>query len=119
MYQILPFSVSSNDPFIFHGHTIFLLCDAMHSVDYAGSRVNGKVGNGKFGNGKLGNHFFGWVGKVGNGKLGSGNPGSFANSTVILLFICNVDMQLLYIKLSAVIYATLLNFQSPFSQFQQ
>jgi len=70
MYQILPFSVSSNDPFIFHGHTIFLLCDAMHSVDYAGSRVNGKVGNGKFGNGKLGNHFFGWVGKVGNGKLG-------------------------------------------------
>jgi len=50
---------------------------------------------------------------MGNGKLGSGNPGSFANSTVILLFIWNVDMQLLglYIKLSAVIYATLLNCQ--------
>jgi len=47
--------------------------------------------------------------------------GSFANtgSTVIPLFIWNVYMQLLYIKLSAVIYATLLNFQSPFSQFQQ
>ena len=59
-------------------------------------------------NDKLGN------GKVGNGKLGSGNPGSFANSTVIPLFIWNVDLQLLYIKLSAVIYATLLNFQSPF-----
>jgi len=41
---------------------------------------------------------------------------------VILLlfrFIWNVHMQLLYIKLSAVIYATLLNFQSPFSQFRQ
>jgi len=48
---------------------------------------------------------------MGNGKLGSGNPGSFANSTVILSFIWNVDMQLLYIKLSAVIYATLLNCQ--------
>jgi len=44
---------------------------------------------------------------------------SFANTTVIPLFIWNVHMQLLYIKLSAVIYATLLNFQSPFSQFQQ
>jgi len=30
---------------------------------------------------------------MGNGKLGSGNPGSFADSTVILLFIWNVDMQ--------------------------
>ena len=48
---------------------------------------------------------------MGNGKLGSGNPGSFANSTVIPLLIWNVDMQLLYIKLSAVIYATLLNCQ--------
>ena len=51
--------------------------------------------------------------------MGSGNPGRFANTTVILLFIWNVYMQLLYIKLSAVIYATLLNFKSPFSQFQQ
>ena len=40
-------------------------------------------------NGELGN------GKLGNGKVGNGNPGSFANSTVILLFIWNVDMQLL------------------------
>ena len=56
---------------------------------------------------------------MGNGKLGNDNPGSSANSTVIPLFIWNVDMQLLYIKLSAVIYATLLNFQSPFSQFRQ
>jgi len=81
------------------------------------------LGNGKLGNRKIRQPFFGGVGKVGNGKmgngkLGSGNPGSFANSTVIPLFICNVDMQLLYIKLSAVIYATLLTFQSPFSQFQ-
>ena len=37
--------------------------------------------------------------------------GSFANTTVIALFIWNVDMQLLYIKLSALIYAALLNFQ--------
>jgi len=43
---------------------------------------------------------------MGNGKLGSGDPGSFANSTVIPLFIWNVDMQLLYVKLSAVIYGT-------------
>ena len=48
---------------------------------------------------------------MGNGKLGNDNPGSSANSTVIPLFIWNVDMQLLYIKLSAVIYATLLNCQ--------
>ena len=54
---------------------------------------------------------------MGNGKLGSGNPGRFANTTVILLFIWNVDMQLLYIKLLAVVYATLLNFQSPFFCF--
>ena len=74
------------------------------------------MGNGKLGNRKIRQPFFGGVGKVGNGKmgngkLGSGNPGSFANSIVILLFIWNVDMQLLYIKLSAVIYATLLNCQ--------
>jgi len=44
---------------------------------------------------------------------------NLGNNAVISLFSWNIYIQLLNIKLSAVIYATLLNFQLPFSEFVQ
>ena len=46
------------------------------------------------------------------------NIRSFGNTAVMSLIIWNLYMQFVYFKLSAVIYATLLTFQLPLSQFR-